>query len=100
MESLPDSIAEELKKCWVLQKTQNCFSCMPLDQAHEQNNTLVKDSGVAVGLTENPIAFRRWMVGGSEQARLLKEFERQLSGYTDEEGNLPHHEICVSTRAL
>ncbi len=79
MESLPDSIAEELKKCWVLQKTQNCFSCMPLDQAHEQSNKLVKDSGGAVGLTENPIAFRRWMVGGPEQARLLKEFERQLS---------------------
>ncbi len=100
MESLPDSIAEEFKKYWVLQKTQNCFSCMPLDQAHEQNNKLVKDSGGAVGLTENPIAFRRWMVGGPEQARLLKEFERQLSGYTDEEGNLPHHEQYASVQEL
>ena len=31
---------------------------MPLDQAHEQENKMVKGSGGAVGLTENPVAFR------------------------------------------
>ena len=35
----------------------------------------MKGSGGAVGLTENPSAFRKWMVTGPEQARLLKEFE-------------------------
>ncbi len=48
---------------------------MPLDQAHEQNNETVKGPGGAVGLTENPAAFGRWMVAGPEQARLLQEFE-------------------------
>ena len=86
MQSLP--VSDEFKKFWVLQKTHNLFSCMPLDQAHEQNNKLVKDSGGAVGLTENPTAFRRWMVGGPEQARLLKEFERQLPCSTAEEATL------------
>lgn len=48
---------------------------MPIDQAHEQNNALVKGSGGAVELTENPSAFRKWMLAGPEQARLLREFE-------------------------
>ncbi len=51
---------------------------MPIDQAHEQNNQLVKCFGGAVGLTENPSAFRRWMTAGPEQARLLKKFEEQF----------------------
>ena len=29
---------------------------MPIDQAHEQNNLIVKGSDGAVGLTENPAA--------------------------------------------
>ena len=100
MQSLHDSISDEFKKFWVLQKTQNLFSCMPLDRAHEQNNKLVKDSGGAVGLTENPTAFRRWMVGGPEQARLLKKFERQLPCYTAEEDNTHHHEQSTSVQEL
>ena len=50
----------------------------PIDQAHEQNNALVKSSGGAVGLTENPSAFRKWMTAGPEQARIMKEFEREF----------------------
>ena len=44
---------------------------MAIDQAHEQNNAIVKGSDSAVGLTENPTAFQRWMVSGPEFARLL-----------------------------
>ncbi len=62
MQNLPDSISDKFKTNWVVSKTQNPFSCIPIDQAHEQNNKLVKDSGGAVGLTENPSAFRRWMI--------------------------------------
>ena len=43
---------------WVLSKTGNKFSAMPLDQAHEQENKMVKGAGGAVVLTENPVAFR------------------------------------------
>ena len=32
----------------------------------------MKGSGGAVGLTENPSAFRKWMVAGPEQAQLLE----------------------------
>ncbi|KAG1663860.1 hypothetical protein GQR58_020175 [Nymphon striatum] len=55
-------------------KTQKKFSSIPVDQAHEQSS-IVKGSGGAVDLTENPVTFSRWMVGGPEMARLLKEFQ-------------------------
>ena len=60
MKSLPDSVRCEFQERhhWVLSKTGNKFSLMPLDQAHEQENKMVKGSGGAVGLTENPAAFR------------------------------------------
>ena len=45
---------------------------MPIDQAHEQNNELVRGSEGAVGLTENPLAFRKWIIAGPVQARFLK----------------------------
>lgn len=97
MKSLPLSIKEQFKNCWVVQKTKNRFSCMPIDQAHEQNNKLVKGSGGAVGLTENPSAFRKWMVAGPEQARLLVEFESQFMDTADQ--NCLQHEQSCSTQA-
>ena len=73
MESLPPPIFEEFKENghWVVSKTMNRFSAMPIDQCHEQNNEVVKGSGGAVGLTENPSAFQKWMLAGPEQARLF-----------------------------
>ena len=60
MKSLPSNIMKEFKDHghWVLSKTGNRFSSIPLDQVHEQANKVVKGSGGAVGLTENPAAFR------------------------------------------
>lgn len=64
MESLPSEIHHEFNEHghWVISKTRNRFSAMPIDQAHKQNNALVKGSGGAVGLTENPSAFRKWVI--------------------------------------
>ena len=52
MKSLPDSIKCDLKKLWVIPKTHNKFSSMPIDQIHEQNNQRVKGSGGAIGLID------------------------------------------------
>ena len=59
----------------MVHKTKRAFSSIALDQAHEQVNSEVKGEGGAVGLTKNPAALRRWMVGGPEVARMMKEFE-------------------------
>ena len=74
----PTSIHQDYEEHenWVIQKTTNLFSSMPIDQAHEQNKALMKGSGRAVGLIENPSAFRKWMIAGPEQARLLTDFEQ------------------------
>ena len=74
MESLRPATHEEFEVngIWVVPKTTNRFSALPIDQAHYQNNELVKGTGGAVGLTENTSAFKKWI-----QARLLTEFEEQ-----------------------
>ena len=76
-------------------KTTNRFSAIPIDQAHENNNEIVKGSGGAVGLTEKPSAFRKWMLAGPEQARMLKEFEASYSSRADTH---THHEESFATQ--
>lgn len=98
MKALPSHVKDQLKNFWVVSKTQRKYSSMPIDQAHEQNNELVKGSGGAVGLTENPSAFRRWMVAGPEQARILTEFESQF--LESEEHNNQQHEQSYSAQQL
>ena len=60
MKCLPDSLKREFddQGHWVLSKTGKPFSAIAIDQVHEQENKTVKAAGGAVGLTENPVAFR------------------------------------------
>ena len=60
--SLPETTLKEFKEFnhWIIHKTANRFSAIPVDQAHKQNNEAVKGAGGAVGLTENPTAFRKY----------------------------------------
>ena len=69
MSSLPASIKVEFKSKWVVSKTRNRFSSIPIDQMHEQENAKVKGKGEVIGLTENPTTLRRWMICGPELAR-------------------------------
>ena len=98
MKALPVHVKDQLWSCWVISKSQKKYSSMPIDQAHEQNNELVKGSGGAVGLMENPSAFQRWMVAGPEQARILTEFENQ--SLNQKEHGDQQHEQRYSTLQL
>ena len=97
MECLPAPILKEFEehRHWVIKKTTNRFSTIPIDQAHEQNNKIIKGCGGMVGLTENPSAFRKWMMSGPEQARLLGEFEECIPRRNDCELG-KHHEEDLS----
>jgi hypothetical protein len=77
-----------LRGFFVVHKTRRSFSSIALDHAHEQVNAIVKGDGGAVGLTENPAAFRRWMVAGPEVTRMVEEFECNV--YNSDSRN--HHE--------
>ena len=83
----------------MLRKTQNNFSCMLIDQGHEQNNNLVKVYGGAIGPTENLVDSKRWMLTGPEQATLLTEFENQFMG-EEENTWCKQHEQGLSTQVL
>ena len=98
MKSLQDHVRSDLMKFWFISKTHNKFSSMPIDQVHEQNNKLVKGSSGAIGLTENPVAFRRW-VAEPEQARLLKEFEDHFMDEMDP-NTFKQHEKSISSQEL
>ena len=77
---------------FTVQKTANAFSSIPLDQAHEQNNELIKGEGGVIGITENPNALLRWMVAGPELARMVAEFERVEEEHIPNQTRNPHHE--------
>ena len=93
MLSLPDSIKQNFMRYWVVSKTKNRFSSIPIDQMHEQENAKVKGIGGVIGLTKNPIALRHWMMCGTELARCISQFENQmLSVSTDPQKCLYHEE--------
>ena len=86
-------VASEFKKgLFTANKTLKRFSSIAIDQAHEQNNAMVKGDGGVVGLTENPNALRRLMLSGSEMARLVNEFEAGMAPDTGAKENSKHHE--------
>ena len=45
------------------------------DQAHEQNNKLIKIDGGAIGILDNPNALLRWAVAGHIVAQICKDGE-------------------------
>ena len=75
-----------------MRKSQRPFSCIALDQAHEQNNELIKGDGGMVGLTQNPSGLRRWMLAGAETCRILQDFEDIYLPPRDESQSLAHHD--------
>ncbi|KAK3912859.1 Chromosome-associated kinesin KIF4 [Frankliniella fusca] len=86
---IPSLYTEFLKGKFVVHKSLRAMSGLGVDQAHEQNNRIVKEDGGAIGLTQNPTALRRWMLAGPEVTNLLLEFREETD---DGEDLLSHHE--------
>ena len=76
---------------FVVHKSERNFSSLALDQAHEQNNAVIKGDGGAIGLTEDPSALRRWMVAGPEICKFVADYEA-VSGSKDTKKGSHHHE--------
>lgn len=75
LQTTHQEIYQEFEKGnFAIRKTESKFSNIAIDQAHEQNNSIVKGDGGAIRLTEDPAALRRWMVTGPEISRLIDEF--------------------------
>ena len=97
----PDTAIQFPQVGFFVHKTKRAFSSIAIDQAHEQNNKVVKGDGGAVGFLQNPKALLRWMVAGPELARVIGEFEDNcLDGGTGKttRTNLKHHEHTASAQ--
>ena len=97
MVELPNKHSHVYKEFWkggkfTGQKTTNTFSSIPLDQAHEQNNKLIKGDGRIIGIPENPGVLLRWMVAGPEPATMVKEFETTIEEDNTNQTCTTHHE--------
>ena len=60
---------------FVVYKSSRTFSAIVIDQAHEHANAVIKGEGVAIDVTEDPSALRRWMVAGPDVSHLAAEYE-------------------------
>ena len=71
----PDVFQEFQSGKFVVCMSSCTFPAMPIDQAHEQANAVIKGEGGAIGVTGDPSALRRWKVTGSKVSLLATEYE-------------------------
>ncbi len=84
----PNIYTEFVMGNFTVRKTDHSFSNIAIDQAHEQNNAVVKNDGGVIGLTESPAALQRWMVSGPEMAGFINDFETSVN----------HSQVTTDTR--
>lgn len=94
---IPAIAAEFRNGNFVVNKTNRAFSSLHIDQAHEQNNKIVKGDGGAIYLTESSTQLLRWMVSGPEMSRIINDFELSQElvsniAKQEEQEDLRHHE--------
>ena len=56
---------------FVVHKFERKFSGLPIDQAHEKNNAVIKGDGEAISLTEDESALRKSKVAEPEVSRQI-----------------------------
>ena len=100
LETEISAIAAEFKNGnFVVNKTNRAFSSLPIDQAHEQHNKIVKGDGGAIGLTESSTQLLRWMVSGPEMSRIINDFElsqelvRNMAKQEEQEDSRHHEQM-------
>ena len=74
---------------FTVRKTNCVFLNMGIDQAHEENNKILKTASGVIGILDNRTALLKWAICGPVISEILKE---------EQDGNLPelHHEDTAS----
>ena len=65
---------ELLSHNFTIKKSERKFSAIGIDQAHEQNNKIVKTDGGAIGIFENEQALLDWTITGPYVADMISNF--------------------------
>ena len=71
-----------VKSFFTIGKTSRVFSNMGIDQAHEQNNKILKDDGGIIGILDNPTALLKWAICGPVICEMFKEGEETEKGHS------------------
>ena len=82
---------KNFKKLGCLQNLAQIFK-HSLDQAHEQQNAVVKGKGGIIGLTESLVALQCWLICGRELARCISEFQSEMEYGKISSTDFLHHE--------
>ena len=83
------SLQSFVKEMLLSRKQHTCSLVLQLTRLM---NRIMQGDGGAVGLTENPVALRRWMVSGSEMTRCVR------SNRLDKSSMTPTSTSALSTR--
>ena len=89
---LPQIAKEFDQGNFIVHKTTRSFSGMAIDQAHEQNNKIIRGDGGPIGLMQNSKALLKWMVAGPEIARAIDTFKTVVLDNSTGKANARHHE--------
>ena len=85
---------------FVVHNSVRQFSGIPIDQAHKQNNKLVKGDGGIIGITGNESALNRWIMSGPEVSRLLNQFHSSVEDFKNSKDMTKHHEESATTTQI
>ena len=83
-----------MKGNFVIRKSERYFSAISTDQAHEQNNAIIKGDGGAIGILNDASTLDRWTTSGPEVARILAEFD--VCNTNTSKPNTNHHQQTKS----
>lgn len=72
---------------FTINKINQAFSSIGIDQEQEQNNTIIKTDYDTIGILDNPKSLLKRAVAGSIFGKLLNEIL-----YDEENGTTQHHE--------
>ena len=92
----PEVYNEFMKGRFTVQKTSRYFSRISDDQAHEQNNKIVKGNGGAIGIFDSPVSLTKWMISGPDIALMISIFEEDAIHSKPESPEYKHHENMES----
>lgn len=74
MKRFPDFIKEAFNQGNItVKKTSRVFSAMGIDEAHEQNNRVVKVAGGAIDIMDNESALLEWALSGPYVSEMVCE---------------------------
>ena len=90
MKNANNPVVDQFNKgFFTVNKTGHPFSNIGIDQAHEQNNKIVKVDGGAIGILDNDAALLKWAIAGPIISEILNEADGSLSPSVNQS---KHHE--------